>query len=198
MTPTSAVGLTGTFRIIQTPGVVTILPDGLQYPNIVPTDGRPQVSAKIRGWFGRSRGRWEGNTLVVDTQHFIDKLDGGPIMPIRRTFLVGYLGSGSTLHRIEKYHRIGPDQMEYSVTTDDPSVYVVPFTVMRPMMLDNDFLMLQSGCHEGNYGMPNSLSAARTDEARALKAAAEAEAEIKAELDVMRAKTEQWMKAYPR
>ena len=112
MTPTSAVGLTGTFRIVQTPGVVTILPDGLQYPNMVPTDERPQVSPKIRGWFGRSRGRWEGNTLVVDTKYFIDKLDGGPIIPVRRTFLVGYMGSGSTLHRIEKYHRIGPDQMD--------------------------------------------------------------------------------------
>ena len=84
------------------------------------------------------------------------------------------------------------------MTTDDPSVYVAPFTVMRPMMLDNAFQMLQSGCHEGNYGMPNSLSGARADEARALVASAEAEAEIKAELDAMRAKTEQWMKTHPR
>lgn len=198
MTPGAATGLQGTFKIIQTPGWVTILPDGLQYARLVPTDGRAQVSPKIRGWFGRSRGHWEGETLVVDTKYFTNKLDGGPIMASRRPLGVGYRGSGETMHRIERYHRMGPDQMEYSVTTDDPNVFVSPYTVVRPMMLANDFQMLQSGCHEGNYGMPNSLSAARANEQGALKAAAEAEAGIKVQLDAMRKQTEQWMKEHRR
>ncbi len=67
--------------------------------------------------------------------------------------------------------------MEYGLTTDDPSVWVKPYTVLRPMILNNDFMMLQSGCHEGNYGMPNILSAARADEEYAMRAALEAAAE---------------------
>jgi hypothetical protein len=194
MTPQAATGLQGTFRIVQTPGWVAILPDGLQYARLVALDARPQVSPKIRGWFGRPRGHWDGDTLVVDTRNFNDKQDGGPIMPARRP-LGFYLGTGETLHRVERYRRIGPDQLEYAVTTDDPSVYVKPYTVIRPMILQNDYIMLQSGCHEGNYGMPNSLSAARADEQGALQAAAEEEVSIRSQLNEMKKKTEEWLKA---
>ena len=194
MTPQSATGLQGTVRIIQAPGWVVILPDGLQYARMIPLDGRPQVSSKIRGWFGRSRGRWEGDKLVVETTNFIPKLDGGPVLASRRPFQVGYIGTGETLRRIETYQRLGPDQIEYGMTTDDPKVYVKPFTVLRPMALQNDFLMLQSGCHEGNYGMPNILSAGRADERYALRAALEAAAERKPQLAGMKRRTEEFMK----
>lgn len=194
MTPQAATGLGGTFRITQAPGWVAILPDGLQYPKLIPLDGRAQVSSKIRGWFGRPRGRWEGDTLVVEINYFTDKLDGGPVLPSRRPFQVGYLGSGETLRRVERYHRLGPDQLEYGLTTNDPKVYVQPFTVIRPMMLQNDFMMLQSGCHEGNYGMPNSLSAARANEPGAMRAAEEEAATRRPELEAMKKKTEEWMK----
>lgn len=194
MTPQSATGLTGTVRLIQAPGWVAILPDGLQYAKLVPLDGRPQVSSKIRGWFGRSRGRWEGDKLIVETTNFIPKLDGGPVLASRRPYGVGYIGTGETLRRIETYRRIGPDQMEYGMTTDDPKVFVKPYTVLRPMMLQNDFLMLQSGCHEGNYGMPNILSAGRADEGYALRAALEAAAERKPQLAAMKRRTEEFQK----
>lgn len=194
MTPQAATGLGGTFRIVQAPGWVAFLPDGLQYAKLVPLDGRPQVSSKIRGWFGRPRGRWEGDTLVVEINHFTDKLDGGPVLPSRRPFQVGYLGSGETLRRVERYRRLGPDQLEYGLTTDDPKVYVKPYTVLRPMILQNDFMMLQSGCHEGNYGMPNSLSAARANEQGATRAAQEEAAARRPELEAMKNKTEEWLK----
>ena len=167
MRPQAATGLSGTFKVVQTAGWVAFLPDGLQYAQLIPLDGRPQVSPKIRGWFGRSRGWWDGDTFVVETTNFNDKQDGGPIMPShlgQHGRMTGYLGSGETLRRIERYRRVGPDTMEYAVTTDDPSLYVQPYTVLRPMVRDDNYLMLQSGCHESNYGMPNSLSAARADE----------------------------------
>jgi hypothetical protein len=194
MTPQSATGLQGTIRFVQAPGWVAILPDGLQYTRLVPLDGRPQVSSKIRGWFGRSRGRWEGDKLIVETTNFIPKLDGGPVLASRRPFQVGYIGSGETLRRVETYRRIGPDQLEYGMTTDDPSVFVKPYTVLRPMILQNDFMMLQSGCHEGNYGMPNILAAGRADEKYALRAALEAAAERKPQLERMKQRTEEFLK----
>ena len=193
MTPQAATGLGGTVRIVQSPGWVAIIPDGLQAPDLVPLDSRPQVSSKIRGWFGRPRGHWEGDKLVVEISNYNDKQDGGPVLPSRRP-LGFYLGSGETLRRVETYRRIGPDQMEFGRTTDDPSVYVKPFTVLRPMILKNDFMMLQSGCHEGNYGMPNILSAGRADEAYALRAATEAAAERRPEIQQMKKETEEWLK----
>jgi len=194
MTPQAATGLAGTIRIVQAPGWVAILPDGLQAPRLVPLDGRAQLSPKIRGWFGRSRGRWEGDGLVIETTNFNDKQDGGPVMASRRPLQVGYPGSGETLRKVETYRRLGPDQLEYGVTTDDRSVYVRPWTALRPMILQNDFMMLQSGCHEGNYGMGNILSAARVDEDYAMRAAAEAAASRRPQYQAMRRKTEEWLK----
>ena len=193
MKPQAATGLSGTVRIVQSPGMVAILPDGFQYPQLISLDGSEQVSSKVRGWFGRGRGRWEGDTLVIETTNFNDKQDGGPVLPSRRP-LGFYLGSGETLRRVETYRRLGPDQLEYGLTTDDPSVYLEPFTVLRPMMLANDFLMLQSGCHEGNYGMPNILSAGRADEDYAMRAALEAAESRRSEIAAMKMRTEEWLK----
>ena len=193
MRPQAATGLQGTVRIIQTPGWVAILPDGLQYPQLIALDDRAPVSSKIRGWFGSARGRWEGDKLVIETTNFNDKQDGGPVLPSRRP-LAFFLGSGETLRRVETYERLGPDQIAYGVTTDDSSVYVEPYTVLRPMILDNDFLMLQSGCHEGNYGMPFILSAARADEDYAMRAAQEAAELRKPEIAALRARAEEWQR----
>ena len=194
MRPQAATGLGGTVRIVQAPGWVALLPAGLQYARLIPLDGRQRVSSKIRGWFGRPRGRWEEDTLVVETTNFNDKQDGGPIMPShfgQHGQITGYLGSGETLRRIERYRRVGPDSMEYVITTGDQSLYVRPYTVLRPMIRDDNFLMLQSGCHEGNYGMANILSAARADEEGAMRAAA-AEAELRRpQLEQMRKEAEE-------
>jgi hypothetical protein len=193
MTPQAATGLTGTFRIIQSPGWVTILLDGLQPARLVPLDGRPQVSSKIRGWFGRSRGKWDGDKLIVETTNYNDKQDGGPVLPSRRP-LGFYLGSGEHLRRVETFRRSMADQLEYGVTTEDPDVWVKPYTVLRPMVLKNDFLMLQSGCHEGNYGMPNILAAGRADEKYAMDAALEAAAERKPQIEGWKKETEEFLK----
>lgn len=193
MSPQASTGLQGSFRIVQSPGWVVILHDGLQAPRIVPLDGRQKASPKIRGWFGRPRGRWEGDKLVVEITNYNDKQDGGPVLPSRRP-LGFYLGSGDTLRRVETYRRIGPDQIEFALTTDDPSVYVKPFTVLRPMVLKNDYMLLPGGCHEGNYGMTNILAAGRADEKYALRAAVEAAAERKGQLAAMKKETEEFLK----
>jgi hypothetical protein len=193
MTPQAATGLQGSFRIVQSPGWVAIVPDGLQPTYLVPLDGRAKESAKIRGWFGSRRGHWEGDKLVVEITNYNSKQDGGPVLPSRRP-LNFYLGSGEVLRRVETYRRLAPDQIEYGLTTDDSSLYVKPFTVLRPMRLNNDYLMLPSGCHEGNYGMPLILAAGRADEKYALAAALEAAADRKPQIEAMKKQTEEYLK----
>jgi hypothetical protein len=193
MSPQASTGLQGSFRLVQAPGWVVILHDGLEHPRIVPLDGRPKPSPKIRGWFGRSRGRWDGDKLVVEITNYNDKQDGGPVLPSRRP-LGFYLGSGDTLRRVETYRRVGPDQLEFGLTTDDPSVYVKPFTVLRPMILNNDYMMLPGACHEGNYGMTNIMAAGRADEKYALRAALEAAEERKPQIAALKKETEEFLK----
>jgi hypothetical protein len=183
-------------HILQAPGYVVIVNNALNSnePQIIPLGGRPRLGDNVRTWLGESRGRWEGHTLVVETIKFNGKQDGGPIMP-KRTPLQRYLGSGETLRLIERYTRVDAETLEYQYTLEDPKVYVTPYTVLRPMTKQDDrYLMLESGCHEGNYGIVGQLSAARADEAYAMEAAREEAASRQTQLQAMKRRTEEWMK----
>ncbi len=185
---------TGTFEIFQSPGVVAIRVDAFNHnePMVVPLDGRPRLG--VRQWMGESRGRWEGQTLVVETESFIPRQDGGSVMP-KRTPLQRYRGTGETLRVTQRFTRTGPDMLEYSYTVEDPSVWVAPYTVLRPMVMENDLLMVESACHEGNYGIVGQLSAARADEEYAMEAAREEAATRVAQYEEMRREHAEWMRA---
>ena len=116
---------------------------------IVPLDGRPHVGQNIRQWFGDSRGRWEGNTLVVDTTNFTDK--------------ASYRGSTEGLHLIERFTRVDADTVRYEFTIDDPTTFTKKWTVAIPMAR-TDEQIYEYACHEGNYGMVNLLKGARVQE----------------------------------
>ena len=155
-------------EIVQTPGYVTfVMPYG--YVRIIPTDGRPHAAAAIRQWNGDSRGRWEGNTLVVETTNFNNKQDGGPILTIRRPWSY-YKGSGETLRLTERFTRVDASTIEYRYTVDDPKVFVRPWTAVTYFTLDRwadegkQDRIFEYSCHEHNYGMANALGAARVDE----------------------------------
>ena len=193
MRPQAATGLQGTVRIIQAPGWVAILPDGLQYPQLLRIGDDEQVSSRITGWFGRSRARWEGDKLVIETTNFNNKQDGGPVLPSRRP-LAFFLGSGETLRRVETYERLGPDQMAYGLTTDDPSVYVGA--------------VHDAPSHDAGQRFPDAavgaatrattacrlfLSAARADEEYAMRAAQEAAELRKPEIAALRERTAEWL-----
>ena len=185
---------TGTFEIFQSPGVVAIRVDAFNHnePMVVPLDGRPRLG--VRQWMGESHGRWEGQTLVVETESFIPRQDGGSVMP-KRTPLQRYRGTGETLRVTQRFTRTGPDMLEYSYTVEDPSVWVAPYTVLRPMVMENDLLMVESACHEGNYGIVGQLSAARVDEEYAMEAAREEAATRVAQYEEMRREHAEWMRA---
>jgi hypothetical protein len=141
------------FRIVQTPGQVVIFRElSTNLPRIIPTDGRPHVSEKIRQWAGDSRGRWEGDTLVVETTNFNDK--------------TAFQGSTSGLHVTERFTRVSEDQIVYRFTVHDPATWTAPWSAEIPM-LRTEGEPYEYTCHEGNYGIVNILRGARAADAKA-------------------------------
>ena len=141
-------------QIVQTPAYVVIVTEMIHDARIVPVDGRPHASPNVRQWMGDSRGRWEGDTFIVDTTNFTDR--------------TSFRGSGATLHLTERFTRIDADTLEYRFTVEDPTTWTRPWTVAYPMVKTVG-LMYEFACHEGNYGLKNILSAARAEEAAASK-----------------------------
>jgi hypothetical protein len=142
------------YRITQSPGYVAIAIEMLGGTRVIPTDGRPHVNAAIRNWMGDSVGHWEGDTLVVDTRNFTDK--------------VLYRGAAENLHLVERFTRVAADRIDYRVTIDDPTTFTRSWTLAIPFVVTGED-MFEYACHEGNYGMAGILSGAREEERAAQK-----------------------------
>ena len=126
--------------------MVAILDENIHHVRMVPLDGRPPLSLRrCGGGTAISRGRWEGDTLVVETTNFNDKTR------------LRYGGSANT-HAVERFTRLSPDLIDYHYTITDPTVYTKPFTVAIPMPRRNDKLY-EYACHEGNHAMIGILGA---------------------------------------
>jgi hypothetical protein len=135
-------------RILQGPGYAAITYEMIHDTRIIPLDGRPRLSPAIGLWVGDARGRWDGDTLLVETTNFTGK--------------ASYRGSTKTLRLVERFSRSGRDSMRYEVTATDPATWTAPWTAAldlkaRPAGLG----LFEYACHEGNYGMFNMLSTAR-------------------------------------
>lgn len=146
-------GISGGFvRIVQTPGGMTIYHEeghhGGAYRSI-PLDGRPHLPPQLRQWLGDARGRWDGDTLVVDTTNF--------------TAQTNYQGSRETLHLSERFTRVAPDLILYRVTIDDPTTFPKPWTIEVPYTKgdEKENRIFESACHEGNYALTGILAGAR-------------------------------------
>ena len=176
-------------RILQLPGYVAmVLGSDAEY-RIIPVDGRPALSPKIRQWVGDRRGHWEGNTLVVETRNINDQQDGGRFVPSHKTSL--YPGSGETLRVIERFTRVDADTLEYRYTVEDPEVYTRPYTVLRELTRERDsYTLLPTQCHENNDFMTQMLAGARADEPWAVGLAAERAGEHQQRLEELKAEWE--------
>ncbi len=150
------------FQIIQSPGYVALLYERLHEHRIIPLDGRDPLTPAIGQWFGDSRGRWEGDTLVVEVTNFSDRTN--------------FRGAGATRRLIERYTRVDAETVRVEITIDDPTTWTRPWTTVVNGIHDPDYWQVfEYACHEGNYGMRNILSAARNLEKQAAeRAAAEA------------------------
>ena len=145
------------YQIIQAPGYVMILVEMLHGTRIIPLDGRPQLPSHVRQLEGSSRGRWEGDTLVVETTNFTDK--------------TAYQGSSPDMRLTERFTRVNADTIVYRFTVDDPATWPRPWSAELPWR-KAEGPIFEHACHEGNYGLYNTLAGARADEKRAAEAAA--------------------------
>jgi hypothetical protein len=152
-------------EIVQAPGYVSIMQEMVHEARVIPMDGRPHASAKIRTYMGDPRGHWEGNTLVVETTNFL----GGQTSVTANGWGTP---TSDALKLVERYTRVGPNEMRYEVTVDDPNTYVRPFKIGFPLTQEPGYRNFEYACHEGNYAMFDSLSAARAEEKKAAAAAA--------------------------
>jgi hypothetical protein len=144
-------------EIRQTPGFVVISYEMIHETRIIPLDGRPHIGSAIRSYMGDARGRWDGQTLVVETTNF----NG-------RTGSLGRNGNGNptseALRLVERFTRRDAQTIEYSVTVTDPLTWTRPWTVAFSLTRDPDYVMYEYACHEGNYAIRNILSAFRAAE----------------------------------
>ena len=149
------------YQILQTPGYVVILYEMIHDARIIPLHGAPHVSQNMQLWHGDPRGRWEGDTLVVETTNFNDNLIPKPLDKYNVDLMV--LGVGKNGRLIERFRRVDADTIDYQFTVDDPTEYSTPWTAAFPLK-KTESLIFEYACHEGNYGLRNILSAARADE----------------------------------
>jgi hypothetical protein len=145
------------YRIIQTPDNVVIQMEKIHDVRVIPLDGRKHMSAAIRQYLGDSRGRWEGDTLVVETTNF--PASGSP--------MGGYFRySDEHLALTERFTRVSDDTLRYEFTVDDPTVWTRPWTAAIYWKKSGGEIY-EYACHEGNYSLRGMLSAARAEEAAA-------------------------------
>jgi hypothetical protein len=151
-------GYGSSYQIVQSPGYVAIRYEMVHETRIIPLDGRPHLSPALRSYMGDARGRWEGDTLVVETSNFKDE--------------TAYRGANpATLRLIERLTRVAPDKVRWAVTVEDPTTWTRSWTFAMPLTIDDNERLFEYACHEGNYAMRNILTGARAEEKAAEEAA---------------------------
>ena len=151
-------------RILQSPGYVAFVLGDAPVYRIVPLDGSPHPSPKIRQWMGDARGHWEGNSLIVDIANITF---GSPVIPNYGGSL--YPGSGETLHVVEKFTPVDANTLEFTYTIDDPKVYARPYTVRHRLRRNDSYAGATTICQEDPKDLANSLANARADEQNSLQ-----------------------------
>jgi hypothetical protein len=136
-------------QIVQAPGVAVIVHEMIHEARVVPLDDQPRLNDNVRAWIGSSRGRWEGDTLVVETTNFNGKNN--------------YRGSTTGLHLVERYTRVADNRLELRLTVSDPTTWEKPWTVLLPMR-PTEGELIEYACHEANLSMVNILEVARDAE----------------------------------
>jgi hypothetical protein len=149
-------GYNSNYQIVQAPGYVMILVEMIHDARVIPLDGRGQPPSAVRQWMGTSTGRWEGETLVVETTNFNGK------NPLE--------GSTDQMRVTERFTRVSDDTIQYRFTVEDDATWERPWTAEMAMKKTIGPIF-EHACHEGNYGLYNTLVGARLEERQAAEAA---------------------------
>ena len=147
--PMMAFGIANVHQIFQTPDHVVFLHEEGHPVRVIHLDAMPSIDPRIQLWVGDSRGRWEGDTLVVETTNF-NGIDG-------------FRGSGPGLHLTERLTRVDDEKILYAFTVEDPETWTEPWSVEMPLLVSAG-LLYEHACHEGNYSLVNILRGARVQE----------------------------------
>ena len=147
--------------IAQSPDSVTITYEMVHETRVIPLDGRPHLAEGISQYNGNSRGRWDGDTLVVETGGFTDKTSIGSGAP-----------NSTRMRTTERIRRVDPDMIEYRITVDDPATYTAPFTVRAMWTTQGDYEVYEYSCHEGNFAVGGGLAGERAYEREVAEAQA--------------------------
>jgi len=140
-------------EIIQAPGYVVLRNEMIHEARVIPLDGRPHIGSTVRTYLGDSRGRWDGNTLVVRTTNLTGRTAVGP---------GGQHSAAATI--TERFTRLDANTLQYEATIDDPDTWARPWTIAFPWRRDDNYHLFEYACHEGNYAMRNILSGERARE----------------------------------
>jgi hypothetical protein len=138
-------GPLGYYQIVQTPSYVVLFLEAIHEARVITLDGRPHLPPSVRLWEGDSRGRWEGETLVVDTTNF--------------TANNNFMGSSDRLHVVERFSRVAADRLDYQITIDDPTTWTKPWTAVIRLKRSPEKLF-EYACHEGNVEIVRDMLAA--------------------------------------
>jgi hypothetical protein len=151
-------GYNSTYQIVQAPGYVMILIENNHIFRLIPLDGRPGLPANVRAWTGISRGRWEGDTLIVETSNLDTRLSTpGTAQP------PFWNAISEHMKVTERFTRTDANTISYRFTVEDPATWTRPWTAELPMVAMQGPIF-EHACHEGNYGLYNTLAAARAEE----------------------------------
>jgi hypothetical protein len=148
--------------ISQSPNAVTITYEMVHETRVIPLDDRPHLDAAIVQYSGNSRGRFEGDTLVVETTGFTDKTSVASSAP-----------HSETMRTTERIRRIDPEMLEYRITIDDPATYTAPFTARIVWTTQPNYTIYEYSCHEGNYAVSGGLAGERAYDRQVAEAMAQ-------------------------
>jgi hypothetical protein len=139
------------YDITQAPGYVVIRYEMIHEARVIPLDGRPRVSPALKYYMGDARGRWEGDTLVVETTNINER--------------TAYRNASDKLKIVERFTPIDAKTLRWEVRFEDPSTWEQPWAFAMPLKQDSESPLFEYACHEGNRGLENILRAARAEEA---------------------------------
>ena len=157
-------GYNNAYRFIQTPDTFTIVHEMIHDVRVIHLNKDEHIDDKVKLYMGDSVARWEGDTLVVETANYNDR---GMIASSSAGARLKGVPVTEDLHVVERFTRVSDNTVMWSATITDPEIYTQPFTISMPLTRDDEYVMYEYACHEGNYAIPNILNAGRAREQQA-------------------------------